>query len=55
VNQASISLEGITAQLLVDRVLEAWNMREELKSRLAERVPELREAAEENIDMAANL
>ncbi len=55
VGQDGISLREVTSGLLVDRVIESWNRRSDLAVRLTERVPKLRELAERNFRLAAEL
>jgi polysaccharide pyruvyl transferase CsaB len=53
--QDGISLGEVTSGLLADRVIESWNRRDDLAVRLGERVPKMRELAEQNFRLAADL
>jgi polysaccharide pyruvyl transferase WcaK-like protein len=53
--QEGITLEEVASGGLAERVTAAWNVRDELASRLAERVPAMRESAAENFRLAGEL
>lgn len=53
--QDGVTLAEVSSGLLADRVIESWNRRDDLAVRLAERVPEMRELAEHNFRLAAEL
>lgn len=50
--QESVSLAETESGALTDRVLDAWDRRDELCGRLSERVPVMRELAERNFSLA---
>ncbi len=50
--QESVSLAEMESGVLTDRVLEAWDRRDELCRRLSARVPAMRELAERNLSLA---
>ena len=53
--QEGITLEKAASGFLAERVTRAWDARDELASRLPERVPAMRQAAAENFRLAAEL
>jgi len=55
VGQDCLELKSLTADMLVDRVVKAWDARETSAAELAEIVPGLKEAAVENFTLAARL
>jgi len=53
--QDGISLGEVSSGLLADRVIGSWNRRDDLAVRLGERVPKMRDLAEHNFRLAAEL
>ena len=54
-SQESISLAEAASGLLAERVINAWEARDALASRLSETVPAMKDAAAENIRLAVEL
>ena len=53
--QEGITLKDAASGLLADRAMRTWDARDELAARLMQKVPAMREAAAENIRLAAEL
>lgn len=53
--QVGITLREVASGMLSNRVTQAWERRHDLSLRLAERVPEMRDLAERNFSLAAEM